>query len=138
LSPEEVKKRFAASRVARLATADGGGLPHIVPIVFALEGDRLFSAVDHKPKRTVALRRLDNIASNPQVAVLVDQFSEQWDQLWWARADGLAAVLDPESSEGGRGLDLLVSRYPQYSGRRPVGPVISISVRRWSGWSAAD
>src|SRR5690242_4638274 len=88
------RERFAEARVARLATVSGDGSPHLVPIVFAVSGDRLISAVDHKPKQTVALRRLDNIAANPFVSVLVDEYDENWTALWWARADGWAHIHD--------------------------------------------
>ncbi len=88
MTPGEARRRFASARVARLATADAGGRPHIVPIVFAVEGDIIYSAVDHKPKRTTALRRLANMAENPFVALLVDYYDDDWSRLWWARADG--------------------------------------------------
>jgi len=108
VSPEQARERFAAARVARLATADRDGRPHIVPIVFALDGDRIYSAVDQKPKRTTALRRLANVAANPNVSLLVDDYDDDWDRLWWVRADGRATVLDPPSDEvqhGPRGTD---------------------------------
>ncbi|MGH8860719.1 MAG: TIGR03668 family PPOX class F420-dependent oxidoreductase [Jatrophihabitantaceae bacterium] len=124
------QERFAQARVARLATVSGDGSPHLVPIVFALDGSRLISAVDHKPKRTTALRRLDNIAVNPFVSVLVDQYDDDWTALWWARADGWGSVHDSYD------LTPLVARYEQYRGRPPTGPVIVIEVDHWSGWSA--
>jgi PPOX class probable F420-dependent enzyme len=111
------------------------GSPQLVPITFALTGTTLLSAVDAKPKATTALRRLDNIGANPFVSVLVDEYTEDWTQLWWARADGWARVLPvadvPE-------FEALVARYPQYADNPPAGPVIVIVVDRWSGWSAAD
>ena len=73
---EESRRRFASARLAHLATADAGGQPHLVPIVFAIDGDVIYSAVDHKPKRTTALRRLANIAENPAVALLVDYYDD--------------------------------------------------------------
>ena len=110
----------------------------MVPFVFALDGDTLVSAVDDKPKRTTSLKRLANIADNPLVAALVDEYSEDWDLLWWARADGSARLLDSDSSDADRALDRLVTRYTQYQRRRPSGPVMVIEVHRWSGWSAHD
>jgi PPOX class probable F420-dependent enzyme len=126
------RERFAAARVARLATVDDHGQPHVVPIVFALERATIYSAVDAKPKSSTALRRLANIAANPQVSVLVDHYDDDWTQLWWARADGPARVQD----DGGPALALLSERYAQYRDVPPAGPFISIQVRRWSGWSA--
>lgn len=126
-----VRERFEQARVARLATVSGDGSPHLVPMTFALDGTKLISAVDHKPKRTTALRRLDNIAVNPFVSVLVDDYDDDWAQLWWARADGWARLDDSYD------LAPLVARYPQYHERRPEGPVIVIEVDHWSGWSAS-
>jgi PPOX class probable F420-dependent enzyme len=125
-----------AARIARLATADAGGIPHVVPIVFAVDGDRMYSAVDAKPKRTWALRRLANITVNPKVAVLVDHYSDDWSTLWWARADGTARVVGPDTSDGKYAIALLTARYAQYATEPPTGPVVVIDVERWSGWSA--
>jgi len=141
MDPEEARRRFEGSRVARLATVDAGGAPHLVPIVFALEGDRIWSAVDHKPKRTTDLRRLANIAANPRVAVLADHYADDdWDALWWVRADGEARVLrtdDPDTErDRAKAVAALVDRYEDYRRRPPAGPVIAIDVLRWTGWSA--
>ncbi|HEX2806306.1 MAG TPA: TIGR03668 family PPOX class F420-dependent oxidoreductase [Kineosporiaceae bacterium] len=136
LSPDEARARFAAARVARLATADADGVPHLVPIVFALADDTLYSAVDAKPKRSLALRRLANVAANPRVAVLVDQYDEDWTRLWWVRLDGLGRVLEPSDGEAIQALDVLAERYPQYRIARPPGPVLAVDVVRWTGWAA--
>jgi PPOX class probable F420-dependent enzyme len=134
LAPEEARLRFLSARVARFGTVSAAGHPHIVPITFAhVAQDTLVSAIDHKPKRTTTLARLDNIAANPAVALLVDLYDDDWSQLWWARADGRATVL--ASGAGAAELAPLIARYPQYAGRPPQGPVILISVTRWSGWS---
>lgn len=124
-----VRERFTGARVARLATVSGIGSPHVVPIVFTLDGDRLVTAVDQKPKRTNALRRLDNIAENPFVSVLVDEYDEDWSQLWWARVDGWAHVEEEYD------LATLVAKYPQYRASAPPGPVILVEIDHWSGWS---
>lgn len=139
MTPEEGRRHFAEARVARLATVDGSGQPHLVPMVFALDGDRIVSAVDHKPKRTTALRRLDNVAANPRVSLLVDHYDDDWSQLWWVRADGTARILTDEAAgtaDTRQAIDLLVARYEQYRARRPEGPVLEIVVKRWTGWSA--
>ena len=134
----DARARFAAARVARLATVDAGGRPHLVPIVFAVAGDTVYSAVDDaKPKATTRLKRLANIAANPNVAVMADHYDDDWTRLWWVRADGRARVLEPEAAEAGRARDLLAARYPQYRDRPPPGPVIAVDVERWSGWAAA-
>jgi len=131
LSTAEARGRFAAARHAYLATASNDAVPHLVPVTFALVGDALVTAVDHKPKRDTDLRRLRNVAANPAVALLVDCYAEDWTRLWWARADGVATVL----TEAPDAVGALVARYPQYAGRPPRGPVIRVAVRRWSGWA---
>lgn len=137
MTADEARRLFAAARVARLATVGGDGRPHLVPIAFAVAGDSVFSAVDAKPKRTTALRRLENIRANPRVALLADHYDDSdWTALWWARADGVARVLEPEDPEAPRAIALLVKRYPQYRATPPRGPVLAVAVERWSGWSA--
>lgn len=125
------RERFTDARVAHLATASADGVPRIVPIVFAIAGSTLVTAVDHKPKSTTRLRRLTDIVANPAVSVLVDSYDEDWSQLWWARADGMARV--HESYD----LGPLVAKYDDYRDQPPAGPVITIDVTRWSGWSAS-
>jgi PPOX class probable F420-dependent enzyme len=136
----EARARFAAARVARLATADADGRPHLVPIVFALLDERLYSAIDLKPKAhagpNARLRRLDNIRANPAVSVLVDDYTEDWRQLWWARADGTARVIAATEAEAARAIAALSDGYRQYRDAPPPGPVIAIAVDRWSGWVA--
>jgi PPOX class probable F420-dependent enzyme len=131
----EMRRRVAAARVARLATADAGGRPHIVPITFALDGDALYFAVDAKPKRTTNLKRLRNIAANPAVSILIDNYDDDWALLWWVRLDGAARLVVGEASVTGA-LDLLAQRYVNYRTTRPAGPVVVVEVERISGWSA--
>lgn len=133
MEQSEAVRRFADARVAVLATT-GAQRPHLVPVVFAVAGDLIYTAVDHKPKRTRLLQRLSNIRSNPAVSLLVDEYDEDWSLLWWVRADGTAEIV--EASEADDGLSRLEDKYPQYRGRRPQGPVIVVAVVRWSGWSA--
>ncbi|MEV5967072.1 TIGR03668 family PPOX class F420-dependent oxidoreductase [Kribbella sp. NPDC051952] len=125
------RARVAAARVARLATVGADSQPHVVPVTYAVHGDELFIGIDQKPKTTTDLKRLRNIAANPRVAVLVDEYDEDWTHLWWVRVDGVARVLDDNSAAVG----LLVAKYPQYDADPPRGPVIAISVDGWSGWS---
>jgi PPOX class probable F420-dependent enzyme len=127
--------RLAAARVARLATTDPDGRPHLVPIVFATAGDTLYSAVDRKPKRSRRLRRIENARARPDVTVLVDHYEEDWSRLWWIRLRGRARVLDG-GGEHDRALGLLRDKYAQYRDRPPTGPVLAIDVteiRRWRG-----
>ncbi len=141
LPDEDCRQRAATARFAVLATRGTGEGIDLVPITFALlsaagtapAGDLIISAVDHKPKTTARLQRLANIAAQPAVTVLFDQRSEDWNRLWWVRAHGRAVERAP-----GHGIAALVARYPQYHQRAPQGPVIEITVDRWTGWAAAD
>jgi PPOX class probable F420-dependent enzyme len=124
-SPEE-------ARVARLATVDASGRPHLVPICFAIEGDTLYTAVDEKPKRTRRLQRLANIEANPTVEVLIDHYEDDWSLLWWVRLRGVARIVeDPHAVE------LLVAKYPQYRAQPPTGPVIAVAIEERSEWTAS-
>ena len=130
----ELRRRFASSPVARLATVRPDGQPHLVPVVFVLVGDVVFTAVDAKPKKSSRLQRLVNISSEPRCSLLVDHYEDDWSRLWWVRADGEAALVDPAAA--GEGLTALVQRHPQYREQAPTGPLLAIRVTRWSGWSA--
>ncbi|MFG2025884.1 TIGR03668 family PPOX class F420-dependent oxidoreductase [Streptomyces sp. NPDC048825] len=138
----EARQWFAEARVARLATSDAEGRPHLVPLVFARRGDEIVTAIDWKPKRPGRVKRLDNIAVHPEVCLLVDAYDEDWDRLWWVRADGTARVVQPDAPETdardeyAAAVELLRQKYAQYRQRPPGGPVIVVSVRRWHGWRA--
>ena len=136
MTAEEARRRFAAARVARLATVGSSGRPHVVPIVFALADDSIYSVVDAKPKRTTALRRLANVRANPAVAVLADHYEDgDWSALWWVRADGIGSVLGRAEREAREAVALLQERYPLLE---PLGDVLRIDVERWTGWAASD
>jgi PPOX class probable F420-dependent enzyme len=122
--------------VARLATLEHDGRIHVVPIVFALQGATLYTAVDHKPKRSRTLRRIENARARPDVTVLIDRYDDDWNELWWVMLRGRARVLD-DGAEADRALDLLVAKYEQYEDRRPGVPVLALDVRESHGWQAA-
>jgi PPOX class probable F420-dependent enzyme len=123
------------SDAAVLATVGVDGKPHAVPICFALDGQVIYFAVDHKPKRTTDLKRLHNIAANPSVSVLAQHYEHDWNRLWWVRVDGTAKLL-PAGDASARAVELLVDRYAQYRARPPEGPVVAITIERLTGWSA--
>jgi PPOX class probable F420-dependent enzyme len=106
-----------------------------VPIVFALEGDTLYSAVDQKPKRSSKLRRVENARVRPDVTILVDHYEEEWGRLWWIRLRGRARVLD-EGEERERALKLLREKYPQYRSEPPNGPVLAVDVNEVREWAS--
>ncbi|MDA4108389.1 TIGR03668 family PPOX class F420-dependent oxidoreductase [Mycolicibacterium holsaticum] len=131
----EAAARFADAPVAMLGTVGADRAPHLVPVVFGVHNDVVYTAVDAKRKSTQRLRRLANIAANPRVCMLVDHYDDDWSQLWWVRADGLAEV--HESGEARAvGYALLRSKYPQYQRIALDGPVVTVAVDRWSSWHA--
>lgn len=136
MDEDDARRRFAAARVGRLATVTAQGAPHLVPVVFALVGDVAYSAVDGKPKTTMALQRLANITATGRASLLVDDYSEDWSGLWWVRFDGSAQVLAADSSEVGVAVDALTVKYPQYVIQPPTGPVIAVWLTRWRWWEA--
>jgi len=131
--------RVQGARVARLATIGPDGRPDLVPVTFALRGSvdgaaRIVVAVDHKPKSTRRLARLDNIRARPAVSLLIDHYDDDWDHLWWVRTDGDARVIDgPPPAED---LAALTSRYAPYAEHPPAGPTIDITLTTWQWWSA--
>jgi PPOX class probable F420-dependent enzyme len=136
LAEEEARRRFAASPRAILATVCPDGSPHLVPIVFALLGDVIHTAIDHKPKRSQRLQRLVNLGHERRCSLLVDRYDDDWSQLWWVRADGRAEVIDdPEPEDPGRAA--LMARYHAYRERPPEGPYVRVEVARFRGWAAS-
>lgn len=130
------ERRFVERcRVGRLATVDAAGAPHLVPVCFALSGGKVYITVDRKPKRKGGkLKRLDNIAANPAVAVLVDHYEEAWERLAWVMLRGSAEILEA-GREHARAQDLLTRRYPQY-GKMVLDdlPVIAIRIQTTASW----
>ena len=131
----EQRRRVAAARVGRLATSEGDGPPHLVPVCFVLAGDTVYSAVDRKPKRTPQLRRLANVRARPAATLLVDEYAEDWSRLWWVRLRGPARVLE-DGQERLAALALLREKYPQYVRSRRTAPCWRSTSSEWRGWSA--
>lgn len=137
-----MRRLVVAAPVGRLATVAADGRPHLVPICYVLLGDTVYSPVDHKPKTTTRLRRLQNLRDTGSACLLVDQYDSDWSRLWWVRLDGRGRVIpaDPDPDRGrdaDRRLVLasLADKYEQYAARPPTGPVIAIDVTAWRGWS---
>ena len=128
---------LTAARVGRLATADTRGRPLVVPVCYALYGARIYSAVDDKPKRTRQLRRLRNIAENPRVSLVVDEYHEDWTRLRYVIVEGRADVLT-DGEEFSQAVDRLVTKYPQYRAltlSRNSGVLIRINPERVLAWT---
>jgi len=132
---EWVADALRSARVARLGTADADGAVRLVPVCFALVDAWLVSAVDHKPKRTGQLRRLDDMRASGSATVLIDQYDEDWSQLWWIRVRGSAEVLTA-GVERDTALDALVAKYAQYRERPPAGAVYRIAMDEVRSWRA--
>jgi PPOX class probable F420-dependent enzyme len=131
------RRRVAGSGVARLATLDVDGRPHLVPIAFVLDGDTLYSAVDAKPKRSRTLRRIENARRRPDVTVLVDNYDDDWTRLWWVRLRGRARVLEG-GAEARRALELLTAKYEQYREVAPGLPVLAVDIQESRVWGPGE
>ncbi len=135
MAENDAAAMFAESPVAMLATVGPDGKPHVVPVVFAIHHNVVYTAVDAKRKSTQRLRRLANIEGNPQVSMLVDHYADDWSQLWWVRADGVAAI-HYSGEEMAAGYALLRKKYVQYQRIALDGPVVTVEVQRWASWRA--
>ena len=126
------------ARVATLATIRNDGRVDLVPVTFAFDDDVVVTAVDHKPKSTTPLQRLDNVRQFPEVTLLADRYDDaDWDQLWWVRIRGRAKV-HQSGPEWEHAIELLAKRYEQYREHRPMGAAIVIERTELTGWSAAQ
>jgi PPOX class probable F420-dependent enzyme len=128
-----MRAQVAGARVGRLATVTDEGRPHLVPCCFALVGDTVYSAVDAKPKSTLALRRLANLRATGHASLLVDHYDEDWSALWWVRVDGAGRVVD-SGPERDTALAALATKYEQYRRTSPPGPVVALDITRWRAW----
>lgn len=130
------ERRFlAAARIGHLATADRRGAPHVIPVCYAVDGAALYITIDRKPKRSdIPLKRMRNIAENPQVAVIVDRYDEDWTRLAWVMLRGRAEILR-DGPEHDRGQALLRDRYPQYAAMdlAPL-PVVALRIAQVGSW----
>lgn len=125
------------ARVGRLASADGDGRPHLVPVCYAFVGDEIVSAIDVKPKRVGPrqLRRVRNVRSNPQVALIVDRYTDDWDDLGWVRVDGRARIFDPGTAFHDAAVSALREKYEQYADHPlETRPGLAIDPERVTSW----
>ena len=138
--PADVTAFIAGARLGRLATADGTGQPLVVPICYAWDGEALVSAIDAKPKRAGDLKRVRNIRENPKVSVVIDQYDEDWRRLRWVIIQGLAEIITA-GRDFAAGIDLLLSKYPQYHGlalSRERGTMIKVRPAKVLQWRYAS
>src|SRR5207253_7308557 len=126
------------ARVARLATADAAGQPHVVPVCFAVDGETIYTPLDEKLKRVAPrrLRRVRNIEANPRIALIVDHYEEDWRRLRFALVTGTARIIE-DGPEHARAIALLREKYPQYRAMRLEDrPVRVISPHKVVTWAA--
>jgi PPOX class probable F420-dependent enzyme len=133
----EIRAKLETARVARLATLSAERKPHAVPVCFAFDGSVFYSAIDGKPKRVAPSRltRLKNIKETPQVALLVDQYDEDWTRLWYVLVRGEAQLVSA-SAEHKRAVQRLRTKYPQYDADMLAddAPVLRITPVRITAW----
>lgn len=135
---EPVRRFILAHPVARLATADAKGQPHVIPFCYAFDGEHFYFVVDEKPKRQAGqpLKRIRNIVENPQVALVIDDYADDWTRLAYVLVSGTARLVT-EAQEYHRALTLLRARYPQYHhmelsfARNPMVRITPTNVHAW-------
>jgi PPOX class probable F420-dependent enzyme len=134
LRPDAIE-RLSAAPVGRFATNFPTGAPHIVPVTFALVGESLVHMVDEKPKTTQRLQRIVNIEAGPAASLLVDEYDDDWDRLWWVRVDG-TAHLATSGSEWRDARSALIKKYVQYRDRPPTGQAIYLEIKGVTSWES--
>ncbi len=129
-----IREFLTAQPVGHLATADASGVPHVVPVCFALDGDAVVIVVDEKPKVTTRLKRLRNIEHNPATALVVDVYDTDWSRLRWVMVRG-PATIEAAGAESSESLEALRDKYPQYRAMNLAGrPLIRIQPERVNEW----
>ncbi|HEY3724660.1 MAG TPA: TIGR03668 family PPOX class F420-dependent oxidoreductase [Acidimicrobiia bacterium] len=129
--------RLTGARVAHLGTRGPDGEVRLVPICFAVDGDRIVAAVDHKPKRTLQLARLADMEQTGRATVLVDHYDDtDWSELWWVRVTGRASVHASGDALAMMTVRRLAHKYAQYRETPPAGPTYSITIEHLTWWSA--
>jgi coenzyme F420-0:L-glutamate ligase/coenzyme F420-1:gamma-L-glutamate ligase len=136
LIPSHIEAFINAQRLARFATVDEQGRPHVVPICFAYHDGTVYSVLDAKPKRVPVreLRRVRNLIANPNVQLVFDRYEEDWTRLAYVQLRGIARVIEagPEQAEAVR---LLRERYEQYKTMDlEDAPVIGVTIEGFVSW----
>jgi PPOX class probable F420-dependent enzyme len=134
--PDWATELLRSARVGRLGLLDEEGGPRVLPVTFAVAGGRIWSAIDQKPKRAGEPARVRFLRRDPRAALMVDRYSDDWDELAWVQVLGSVEVLDV--AQGASGLDALSAKYPQYVGAPPPGPMLALQPDRCLWWRAAD
>jgi PPOX class probable F420-dependent enzyme len=136
--PGWAETMLATERVARLAFADEDGKPRVLPVTYAVADGAVWSAIDAKPKRAAEPARVRWLRQRPQAALVVDHYSDDWNELAWVQLLGSVAVLDADDGAAAPGLAALTGKYGQYVSEPPPGPVLRLDVERALCWRASD
>lgn len=138
----DAQRRYVETgRVGRLSTVDAEGRPHVVPICYAMADDVLYTPLDEKPQSVDAteLRRVRNIRANPSVTLVVDHYTEQWDELGWVQLRATAAITDPDEPPHGDAVRALRDKYDQYATHNlEQRPLIRIDVGSVQSWGRLE
>jgi PPOX class probable F420-dependent enzyme len=127
---------LSTERVARLGLVDDTGAPRVLPVTFAVEDGRIWSAIDQKPKRSAEPARLQFLRRDPRAALTVDRYSDDWDELAWVQVLGDVSII--EVADGAAGMSVLSAKYEQYRAEAPPGPLLALKPQRYLWWRAAD
>ncbi|MEK6276846.1 MAG: pyridoxamine 5'-phosphate oxidase family protein [Actinomycetota bacterium] len=135
--PAWAAELLESARVAHLGLLDEEGNPRVLPVTFALAAGRIWSAVDEKPKRAAAdeLARVRFLRRDPHVALTVDRYSDDWEELAWVQVLGDVRVV--ETSDATAGLESLVAKYAPYRRSPPPGPLLELTPERCLFWRAS-
>jgi PPOX class probable F420-dependent enzyme len=136
VDPLEALARLESAPIGRFGTVRPDGLPHLVPITFALVEGCAVHMIDNKPKTTQRLQRLENVEGRPVASLLVDHYEEDWSKLWWVRIDGGVKV----ETEGDRWRSARLAlklKYRQYRNSPPTGPAIFLFIERVTHWESS-
>ena len=134
--PDSERAFLLRRRIGHLATAAASGMPSVVPVCFALQGETLYTALDEKPKRSPHPRRIRDLAANPRAAFVADHYDEDWSRLGWVMIRGNGAILG-SGEEFERGCDLLRRRYAQYA-TMILSPLIALRILEVRFWGNLD
>jgi PPOX class probable F420-dependent enzyme len=134
--PSWARALLEEERVGRLGLLDEESGPRVLPVTFALAEDRIWSAIDRKPKRPGEPARLRFLRRDPRAALTVDRYSDDWGELAWVQVLGSMRILGV--AEGEAGLEALRVKYRQYREEAPPGPLLALEPRRYLWWRAAE
>ncbi|MEN3332714.1 MAG: hypothetical protein V7641_2079 [Blastocatellia bacterium] len=138
---QQIAQFIRDHRVARLATADGDGRPAVIPICYVFDGEHFYSPIDEKPKQVAPrqLKRVRNVETNPHVALVIDDYADDWSKLVYVLVTGLASVIQPGADEHARAVRMLRDKYAQYDAMAiDERMIIKITPTRIKQWRATE